>query len=138
MCVHVSVCVCTSMSVHVRVYVCCGGGGRNCQQKGTQVGLVDRHACTLNIRTQVDKYTVHVHCTYARTHARAVDITTPWNLLRHAPITSQYLSHTTWIAITLTQTILLRLQPPYLAYAVPLSRLATCVNVAMWLELSQL
>ncbi len=26
MCVHVSVCVCTSMSVHVRVCVCWGGG----------------------------------------------------------------------------------------------------------------
>ncbi len=51
---------------------------------------------------------------------------------------SSAISHTTWIAITLTQTIVLRLQPPYLAHAVPLSRLAACVNAAMWLELSQL
>ncbi len=48
---------------------------------------------------------------------------------------SSAISHTTWIAITLTQTIVLRLQPPYLAHAVPLSRLAACVNAAMWLVL---
>ncbi len=46
---------------------------------------------------------------------------------------STAISHTPWIAITLTQTIVLRLQPPYLAHAVPLSRLAACVNAAMWL-----